>query len=91
MSLNDFFDRGGAQGADQLVLQVGGAHVEAERCHIVTGQAGAETGPLESAPEVAFLGGVTQASEPDVEPVRAERSTKRPMLIAPPICTMETP
>ena len=35
-------------------------------------EVGAEAGPLEAALEVALLGGVAQAREPDVEPLRAE-------------------
>src|ERR1039457_4555404 len=33
VSLDDFLDRGGAQRADQLVLQIGGTHVETECLH----------------------------------------------------------
>ena len=73
LSPDDVLDRGGAEGADRLVPQVGGAHVEAECLHTGAGQARAEARPPESALEGAFLVGVTQAGQPDVDPVRAEQ------------------
>ena len=73
LRVDDLLHRGGTEGADQLVLQVGDAHVEAERFHVGAGQVGAEAGPLEPAPEVALLGGVAQPRQPDVEPRRTER------------------
>src|SRR3984885_14837675 len=72
LRLDDTLDRVGAEGADQLVLQVGDADEEAERLHVRPGQARAEPGPFESPPEVAFLRDVAQAGQPDVEPGRAE-------------------
>jgi hypothetical protein len=62
LSLDDLPGRGVASSADQLVLQIGGAHVEAKYLHTGAGHAGAEPGPLNSAPEAAFRTGVTQAS-----------------------------
>jgi hypothetical protein len=73
LSIDDLFHRGGAEGADQLVLQIGDAHVETERFHLGAGQVGAEAGPLETTPKVALLGGVAQPRQPEVEPPRAEQ------------------
>lgn len=73
MNLDDLPGRGVASSADQLVLQIGGAHVEAKYLHIGAGHAGAEPGPLNSAPEAAFRTGVTQASYPGAGPVRAQQ------------------
>jgi hypothetical protein len=72
LRIDDLFHRGGAEGADQLVLQVGVAHIETEAFHIGATEVGAEAGALETAPEVALLGGVTETSQLDVEPPRAE-------------------
>ena len=57
---------------DQLVLQVCNAHVEAQPLHLGACEVGAEAGPLEPAPEVALLSGITEAGDLDVEAVRAE-------------------
>ena len=50
--------------ADQLVLEIGIAHVEAEPLHPRPRQMRAEASPLERAAEVALLGGVAQAGQP---------------------------
>ena len=68
LSLDDPFDGGRAERADQLVLQVRDAHVEAEPLHLVAAEIDAEAGPLEAATEVGFLRGVAQAREPHVGP-----------------------
>ncbi len=73
LSVNDAFDRGGTESADQLVLEVCDAHVEAESCHVGASEVGAEAGPLETAPEVALLCGVTETRHPEVKPLRAEQ------------------
>jgi hypothetical protein len=72
LGVNDLFHRGGTESADQLVLQVGDAHVETQPFHINGGEVGAEASPLETAPEVALLRGVTEARQPRVRPLRAE-------------------
>jgi hypothetical protein len=48
------------------------AHVETERFHIGATEVGAEAGLLESAPEVTFLFGVTEARQSDIEPLRTK-------------------
>jgi hypothetical protein len=73
LSVDDLFDGGGTEGADQLVLQVGDAHVETESLHIGASEVGAEAGPLETALEVALLCGVTEACQSDVQSPRAEQ------------------
>jgi hypothetical protein len=62
-----------AQRADQLVLQVRDAHVETEPFHAGASQVGAEAGPLETALELAFLCGIAETRQPDVQPLRTEQ------------------
>jgi hypothetical protein len=73
LSLDNLFHTGGTQAADQLVLQVGDAHMEPERFQLGATEVGAEAGPLQTAPEVALLTGVTQARQPEVQPSRTEQ------------------
>jgi hypothetical protein len=72
LSGDDLFHGGGAESADQLVLQVCDAHVEAESFQIGPREVGAEAGAFETALELALLGGVTKACQPHVEPLRPE-------------------
>jgi hypothetical protein len=74
LSVDDPFHSGGAQAADQLVLQVCDADVETESFHLGASEVGAKPGPLETAPEVALLAGVAEARQSDVEPLGAEQS-----------------
>jgi carbonic anhydrase len=71
LRVDDALDGGGAERADQLVLEVGVAHVEAEALHLGSPEVGAEAGSLEPAPELALLGRVAEAGQPDVAPSRA--------------------
>ena len=73
LSLDDLLHGGGTEGADQLVLQVRDAHVETERFHVGASEVGAEAASLETAPELVLLGSVTQAGDPEVQPLRAEQ------------------
>ena len=73
LNLDDLFHTGGTKAADQLVLQVGDAHVEPECLHVGATEVGAKAGPLRAAPEVALLAGVTQARQPDVQAPRTEQ------------------
>jgi hypothetical protein len=66
LGFDDPFDGGYTERANQLVLQVGDAYVETEALHIGAFQLGADAGPLEPAPEVALLAGVTEARESEV-------------------------
>ena len=72
LRFGDPFHGVGAERADQLVLEVRIADVEAEALHVGPREVGAEPGPLETASEVALLGRVAEPCEPDVQPLRAE-------------------
>ncbi len=74
LGVNDLFHGGGTQSADQLVLQVRDAHVEAQRFHLDASEVGAESGSRETASEVALLCGVTKTRQPHVEPLRTEQT-----------------
>jgi len=73
LGLDDLFHTGGTKAADQLVLQVGDAHIEPEGFHVGATEVGADAGPLQTAPEVALLAGVTQARQSEVQPPRTEQ------------------
>ena len=72
LRVNDLFHGGGAESADQLVLQVCHAHVETQPLHLDASEVRAEARPLETAPEVALLCGVTETREANVEALWAE-------------------
>ena len=82
LSLDDPFHSGGPEGTDQLVLQVRDAHVETESFHVDAREVGPEAGPLETAPEVALLAGVTEARQfeakaPRTEPIEEASDVRR--------------
>ena len=91
LRLDDLFHTAGTQTADQLVLQVGDAHIEPECLHVGPTQVGAEAGPLQTAPEVALLAGVTQAGQLRSRPRGPNSSRKCRMFLAPPIGTTAMP
>jgi hypothetical protein len=68
LRIDDLFDRGGTERADQLVLQVCDAHVETERFHVGAREVRAEAGPFETALKRAFLSGIAEACQSDVQP-----------------------
>ena len=72
MRVDDLLHGGGTEGADQLVLQVGVAHVETKPLQVRAREIGPEAGALETAPVVPFLAGVTEACQSEVQPLRAE-------------------
>jgi hypothetical protein len=72
LRVDDLLHGGGTESADQLVLQICVAHVEAQPFHVDASEVGAEARPLEPAPEVALLSGVTETREADVKPQWAE-------------------
>jgi catechol 2,3-dioxygenase len=72
LSFDDLLRGGGAEGADELVLEVCLAHIEAKSFHVGASEVCAEAGPLERAPDDLLLGCVAEARKPDVEPLRAE-------------------
>ena len=74
LGLDHGFDRGGAERADQLVLEIENAHVEADGLHSGTVQVRPEAGSLETADEVAFLADVAEAGETDVDTIGSEQT-----------------
>jgi lipoyl(octanoyl) transferase len=72
LRLDDLLDALRPEGADQLVLEIRVAHVEAEALHGRAVEVAAETGPLERTPEVTLLGSVAETGQPDVAPPRPE-------------------
>ena len=73
LSVDDLFHGGDTESADQLVLQICDAHIEAEPFHIDASEIGTEASPNETASELVLLCGVTQTRQPDVEPLRTEQ------------------
>jgi hypothetical protein len=73
LRVDDLFHSGDTESADQFVLQVCDAHVKTQLFHIHPREVGAEAGPLETALELALLGGVTETSEPDIQALRTEQ------------------
>src|SRR4029450_6065262 len=73
LRVEDRLHHGGAEDADQLVLEIGNAHIKPEAFHTGAIEVGPEAGPLETAPEVAFLRGIAKARHSDVKPLRAEQ------------------
>ena len=67
---DDLLDSRGTERADQLILQIRDAHVEAQPFHVGTSEAGAESGPIETAPELALLCVVVETRHLDVMPLR---------------------
>jgi ubiquinone/menaquinone biosynthesis C-methylase UbiE len=72
LGVDDAFHGVGPERADQLVLQVGDADVEAESLHLGAGQVRAEPRLLETPLELALFRGVTETRQRHVEPLRAE-------------------
>src|SRR5215471_62744 len=71
-SVDDPLHRRDAERADELVLQVRDAHVEAQPLHVGAGERGAEAGLLQAAAEVALLSGVAEARQPEIGRGRAQ-------------------
>ena len=67
-----------AESPDQLVLEVGDAHVEAQSLHVRPGEVGAEARPLDGSPEVALLTLVAEPRDPEPEALRAEPAKSVP-------------
>jgi len=72
LGIDDFFDRGDAECADQLFLEIRDADEKAQPLHLRASEIVAEAGPLETAPEIPLLAGVVEARQPDIETLRAE-------------------
>src|SRR5262249_41571378 len=63
LTLYNPFDPFYAQRANELVLEVGVAHIEAQPLHVFAPRVGAVAGSLESAPEIVLLTDVDQAGQ----------------------------
>lgn len=70
--LDDLLNRGDAESANQLLLEIGDAHVETKPFHVAACEFGAEPSTLETAAEVAFLFCVAEAGQLQVESLRPE-------------------
>jgi len=68
----------GAEGPDQLVLEVGVAHVEPEPLHVGSREVGAEAGALERPAEAALFAGVAQPGEPHPPVLERQPGQERP-------------
>src|SRR5204863_2295042 len=68
----DLLDGCGADGADELRLQVRLADVEPEPLHLRPAERGPEAGALQRAPELEFFAGVAEAGDRDAHPGRTE-------------------
>ncbi len=75
---DDPLDGRSAEGADQLVLEIRVAHVEAKPLEVGAREVRAEAGSLERAPDDGLLAGVAEARKPDVQPVWAEELEEVP-------------
>lgn len=73
LSVDNPFHGGEPERADQLVLQIRLAYEEAPQFNVGASEVGSEPGPPQTALEVAFLRGVAQARQPDVEPLGTEQ------------------
>ncbi len=78
LRVDDLFDGGGTEGADQLVLEILDAHAETQPFHVGASQVGAKAGLLQSTPEMALLPGITESSQSDAQPVRSEHPQETP-------------
>ncbi len=74
LSLEHGFDQDGPERADQLVLEVFDADVEAEPFDLRASEVRAEAGLFEAAPEHLLLAGVAQPGQPRVQALGAESS-----------------
>jgi hypothetical protein len=63
----------GTESADQLVLEVRDAHVEAQPFHIDASEVRSQARSLETVPELALLCSVTETRQPDVKPLGTEQ------------------
>ena len=69
---DDLLDCRDAERADQLVLEILDAGIEAKPLHRRSGEIGAHAGPFQRPLDGDLLARVIEAREPDVEPARPE-------------------
>jgi hypothetical protein len=72
VGVDDFFDGGCTECANQLILQVGNAYVKAEPLHIHTSEVRAKTGALERPTKHRLLTFIAQTREPQASRPWAE-------------------
>ena len=90
--LDDCEHGGGAERADELVLEIGFAHEEAELLQVGAREIRPHAGALERPQEGAFLADVAEARQLHVEAAGADTARgARPTACAPPIGTIATP
>jgi hypothetical protein len=76
LTVDDSLDGGSPECANQLILEVGDADIEAQFFHLEPAEVGAEPGPFEATLEVAFLRRVTEPCQPHIQPPRTEAIEK---------------
>jgi hypothetical protein len=76
LGIDHLLDLGCTESADQLVLEVCVADVEAKPFQLGASEVRAEAGSLEATPNVSFLSGVIETRKPEIEPVWAELGQK---------------
>ena len=69
VSVDDLFDDGSAERANQLVLQIFDANVEPQSFHVGAIEVGPESGALETTLELALLLDIAEAGKPNIEPL----------------------
>jgi hypothetical protein len=72
LGVDDGFDRGGAETADQLVLQIRHADVEAETFHLGPREARAEARTFKSAPEDGLFACIAQSGDREAGALSSE-------------------
>jgi hypothetical protein len=78
LALDDQLDARGAEASNQLVLEVGVAHVEAETLQLRAVEIRSEAGVLETSADVILLREVVQTCESDVTSVWSEQGQETP-------------
>ena len=78
LRLEDGFDGGGTETADQLVFEIRDADVEAETLHLGPREARAEARTFEGAPEDGLFACIAEAGDGEAGALRAEVGQKLP-------------
>jgi hypothetical protein len=76
--LDDLLNRGDAESANQLLLEIGDTHVETEPFHVAAREVGPEPGTLERTAEVVFLTRVAETRQLHVESLGSESMQEPP-------------
>ena len=78
IGIENLLHGGRAEGADQLVLEVGDTHEEPQCLHVDAGEVGAETCSLEPAAHAILFGRVVHAGQAEVAPLRPQLCQEAP-------------